>query len=265
MLTHYEWRAPNQVVAPMDPQIAAFTGAFGGWVAAHALTAAARMVDDEAADPLSMSIDFLRGIGPGEVVSSANLTHASRSVRFVRVTTTHDGVPAADSSVILARRRPTDSLTPAKCPPCAAPESLQPAPAAGLPVTWIRQFDLRFASGYPGERNADLRSLVWVRLHERRPLDFARLVAIADTPLPRIFLHYGAASRISTVTLAMQFHANRTDLAAVGDDFVLTESWCNAARHGYFDQQTRLWARSGELLGVSSQIVWFQVGGEATQ
>lgn len=262
MLTQFDWRAPNQLVAPMDPSIAAFTGAFGGWVAAHALAAATRFVADDTADPLSMSIDFLRGIGPGEVVSSASLTHASRSLRFVRVSTAHDGTAAAESSVVLARRRPTDSLAPVPYPSCAAPDSLLPAETRGLPVTWINHFDLRFATGKLGERAADLRSLVWVRLREPQPLDFVQLIAIADTPLPRIFLHYGAASKISTVSLSMQFHANRADLAALGTDFVLTESWCTAARHGYFDQQTRLWARSGQLLGVSSQVVWFNVGGE---
>jgi acyl-CoA thioesterase len=86
---------------------------------------------------------------------------------------------------------------------------------------------------------------------------------MADTPLPRIFFHYGAYSKITTVTLAMQFLASSSDLESVGNDFVLTDASCTAARHGYFDQQTRIWSRAGQLLGVSSQIVWFNVGAEA--
>lgn len=259
MLTQYEWRDPDTLIAPMDPSIAAYTGAFGGWVAAHALLAAVRVAADPEADPLSVSIDFLRGIGPGEVASRAETLHATRSLRFLRVTTSQGTEQAAVSSVILARRRPTDIIDSVVSPKCALPESLQPVPTQGLPVTWVQQFDLRFAHGGPGTRSPEMRTLVWVRLRDRASLDYTRLIAIADTPLPRIFTHYGELSKISTVSLAAQFLANAAEVAALGNDFVLTEAWCTAARHGYYDQQTRVWSRAGQLLVSSSQVVWFNV------
>jgi acyl-CoA thioesterase len=45
---------------------------------------------------------------------------------------------------------------------------------------------------------------------------------------------------------------------------VLVESWCTSGRHGYYDQQTRIWGRSGTLLATSSQIVWFNVASGPT-
>jgi acyl-CoA thioesterase len=262
LLTEFVWR-DGALIAPMNPAIAAFTGAFGGWVAAHALLAAIRTADDAEADPLSLSIEFLRGIGPGDVESRGETISSTRSLRFLRVLTSQAGEACASSSIVLARRRPTDTLAPVAMPQCAAPESLRPIPTTGLPVTWVSQYDLRFASGAPDRPQPELRTLVWLRQRDAGALDYARLVAIADTPLPRIFMQYGAPSKISTVSMAVHFIASRQDLAGVGDDFVLTEAWCTAARHGYYDQQTRIWSRAGVLLATSSQIVWFNVSSGA--
>jgi acyl-CoA thioesterase len=262
LLKEFVWR-DGALIAPMDPAIAAYTGAFGGWVAAHALLAATRSADDSEADPLSVSIDFLRGIGPGDVESRGETISSTRSLRFVRVLTTQGGELCAGSSIVLARRRPTDTLSPVAMPECAPPESLNPVPTTGLPVTWVSQYDLRFASGAPDRRQPELRTLVWVKQRDASALDYASLVAIADTPLPRVFMQYGTLSKITTVSMSVSFSANRDDLAAVTNSPVLVESWCTSGRHGYYDQQTRIWSRAGVLLATSSQIVWFNVSSGA--
>ncbi|HPF25210.1 MAG TPA: thioesterase family protein [Steroidobacteraceae bacterium] len=264
MLQNYSWLNDTTLVAAMDPAIAAFSGAFGGWVAAHALLAAERVVNDPDALPLSVNIDFLRGVVEGDVVSTGELVHSTRSLRFVQVATAQADGDCARTTAIFARRRHTDDVTSVAMPTCAAPESLEPIDASVVPVTWINSFDLRFASRAPGERSPAMRSLTWTRLKTERALDYAALLAIADTPLPRIFMHYAAQSKISTVTMSVHFHADRADLARIRHEFVLVEASNQAARHGYYDQLTRIWSRAGRLLATSSQLVWFNVPPGAT-
>lgn len=259
MLKDYSWLNETTLVAAMDPTVAAFSGAFGGWVAAHALLAAQRLVDEPAALPLSLNIDFLRGIVPGDVVSTGELIHSTRSLRFVQVATAQAEGDCARTSAIFARRRATDDIASVTMPMCAAPEELAPVAANIAPVTWVDSFDLRMAAGNVGERCLGMRTLTWTRLKDGQPLDYARLLAIADTPLPRIFMHYADLSKISTVTMSVHFHADSADVARVRDDFVLVEASNQAARFGYYDQLTRIWSRSRRLLATSTQMVWFNV------
>ena len=263
MLQDFSWLNDTTLVAAMDPGIAAFSGAFGGWVAAHALLAAERVVNDAEAMPLSLNLDFLRGIREGDVVSTGELVHSTRSLRFVDVATAQIDGDCARTSVIFARRRATDDVTSIAMPVCTPPENLQPIAADAAPVSWINSFDLRFASGAVGERSPAMRSLTWTRLKNEQPLDYAALVAIADTPLPRIFMHYAELSKISTVTMSVHFHADAADLARVRTDFVLVEASNQAARNGYYDQQARIWSRAGRLLATSTQLVWFNVPADA--
>jgi acyl-CoA thioesterase len=260
LLESHVWRDDKTLVATMDPEIAAYTGAFGGWVAAHALIAATRVVDDAEALPLSINVDFLRGVGPGELESQATVIHSTRSLRFVHVQSTQSADIAAATSATFARRRPTEAIESVTMPVCAAPESLAPAATQGMPVTWVKQFDLRFATGALGTRVPAMRSLTWVRLKSAPALSYPLLAAIADTPLPRIFLHFNTMSKISTVSMNAGIFADRDELVAVGTDYVLTEAWSQVARHGYYDQQTRIWSRHGKLLASSSQLVWYNVG-----
>lgn len=264
MLQNLTWLNDTTLVAAMDPAIAAFSGAFGGWVAAHAMLAAERVVDDPDALPLSVNIDFLQGITAGDVVSTGELVHSTRSLRFVHVATAQTDGDCARTTAIFARRRPTDDVTSITMPACAAPESLTSIDASIAPVTWINSFDLRFAAGPPGERSPAMRSLTWTRLKPEQPLDYAVLLAIADTPLPRIFMHYAELSKISTVTMSVHFHADRADLARIRYDYVLVEASNQAARNGYYDQLTRIWSRAGRLLATSTQLVWFNVPPGAT-
>ena len=259
VLNDYTWLNETTLVAAMDPAVAAFSGAFGGWVAAHALLAAQKAANDPEALPLSLSIDFLRAIGPGDVVSTGELVHSTRSLRFVQVATAQTEGDCAHTSAIFARRRATDDIASATMPACAPPEDLQPIPRDVAPVTWSGSFDLRRAAGGVGERSTGMRSLTWTRFKDERALDYAGLLAIADTPLPRISMHYAELSKISTITMSVHFHADEADLARVRQDFVLVEASNQSARNGYYDQLTRVWSRSRRLLVSSTQMVWFNV------
>jgi acyl-coenzyme A thioesterase PaaI-like protein len=279
MLKDLEWiETTSELRAPTDPGFAVMRGAFGGWTAAHAVVAAQRLAAREAAGadaatlsplfplfPLSLSIDYLRGVSEGMVSSRPSVVHATRSTQFIRVQTWSGEQLCANSSVVLARRRETDRLVSLPAPDAPAPETLAALPPMPLattgpmPVTWIERYDMRPVDGRMFKNNPGMRSLMWSRLKQEHALDHAALAALVDANFPRIFFHYGAPSPIATVTMSVHFHAGPDDLAAVGSDFVLMEAFNRVARDGFFDQQVHIWSRAGVLLATSSQLVWFDV------
>lgn len=268
MIHYATWSQGNDsalmptLTAPSDPGYFAFKGAFGGWTLAHAMTAAigpqAKFTDD-AAIPLTATIDFLRGIGEGPVISAPQVTSETKSARFFRITTSHADNVCASTSFIVSRRRPTDHVAAQAMPECALPESLPAAQFPPTPNTWLGQFEMRIAEGKPLKPNPHMRSLFWTKFRDGAPLDFFRLAALADASLPRIFFHYPELSPISTVTMTVHFHASAADLNAIASDFVLIESSSQIARSGFYDQCVRLWSRSGNLLATSTQMAWFNV------
>lgn len=97
-----------------------------------------------------------------------------------------------------------------------------------------------------------------MRDRHARHLDFAALTAVSDIFYPRVFLRRGAVSPAGTISLTTYFHADGSDLAAIGDDFVLARAHANRFSRGYFDQSAQLWSRAGELLVTTHQMVYFK-------
>jgi acyl-CoA thioesterase len=251
------------LTTPVEPGYTAFSGAFGGWTAAHALTAAMPFCR-EVCEPISITTDFLKGIATaagadGElptVRSTAHLLSAGSSAQFVRIETFAADTLTAHTSVVFARRRDTTAIAGATMPQCPLPETLSTFTYPSSPVTWIDRFDTRFVQGVPLRPNAHLRSVAWVRFADQlRPFDTQCLVALADANLPRIYFHFSKPTPIATASMTVQIHAPKHRLAAVGHDFVLMDAYSNAASHGYFDQTVRIWARDGTLLASSVQMV----------
>jgi hypothetical protein len=54
------------------------------------------------------------------------------------------------------------------------------------------------------------------------------------------------------------FYASADELAAVGDDFVLSEAVGTRAEASIVGSQLRLWSRRGALLATSEQLCWFK-------
>jgi acyl-CoA thioesterase len=249
--------APGVVEAPMEPGWAAFRGAFGGWTAAHALLAARRLAPG--LPPASLSIDYLTGIGPGMVRSSASLAHQTRSTRFVQVTTSQEDTPRALASVVLAARRPTARVEAVPPPDCAPPEALPRLQLGDSPVTWAERFDLRIAEGRLLQPNRRMRSRTWTRLEDSSPDPYATVAVLADASLPRIFFHFDRIVPIATVTMSVHFHATGDELAGALAGAVLLDASAQAAWDGFYDQQVRAWSREGALLATSTQLVRYDL------
>jgi acyl-CoA thioesterase len=58
--------------------------------------------------------------------------------------------------------------------------------------------------------------------------------------------------------MSVYFYASADELAAVGDDFVLSEAVGTRAEQSIAGSQLRLWSRSGALLATSEQLCWFK-------
>ncbi len=258
MIANIELIGPHTAQAAMDPNFAAYSGAFGGWTAAHALSAALTHTDSQQ-PALSLTIDFIKGIRAGQVQSLATIIGATRSTKFIRVDTTQAGNLCASSSVVLANRRQTQAIAAVVMPECAAPETLQPLVLPMNQVTWFEQLDLRFAQGQLLKPSPQLRSLAWTKLKAPTPMSQTLLAGLADASFPRIYFHFGAPTPIATVSMTVYFHADASQLENVSDDFVLVDAASNVAVHGFFDQTVNIWARNGNLLATSTQVVRYDV------
>jgi hypothetical protein len=259
----FTWRSPT------DPSYGTFLGAFGGWTCAAGVMAATELVDSNCGaerELLALTINFIGPVRDGFLVIEPRIVANTKSTTHVVVNSWNETqlekskeLPAATMSLVFAKRRSGDQIEMIKAPKVMPPEAVVPARFANEKVTWPAQYDQRVVLGTPFKLNADMRSLTWTRNIDLEDLTYARLAAIADASVPRIFFYYPKVSPISTVTMTVQFHCNAAELQAVGNDFLLVEAYSQVARHGHFDQVVRVFSRSGRLLATSTQLVWFDV------
>jgi acyl-CoA thioesterase len=258
MLKNVRHLGEGVVVAPMDPNFGVYTGAFGGWTAAHAMLAATDLAVNEMY-PVTMTINYLKGIDLGDVQSMATVRGAAKSTRFIDVATSQDDGLCAVSTVVLAKRRGTEPVVVVEMPFSDSPENIEPLVMPVGPATWIRQYDMRYVVGVPLKPSIEMRSRVWTRLADRQPLSYATLTALADASVPRIFFHFTTPTPIATLAMTVQFHCDADVLAEIGDDFVLIDARGGKAMDGFFDQYVRIWSRAGVLIASSTQMSRYDV------
>jgi hypothetical protein len=256
-----------------EPGYGTFIGAFGGWTCAAGVQAASELVNAASGDalaPLALTINFIGPVRDGFVAVEPVITACTKSTTHVSLMAWHETAtevrspgPAASMSMVFAKRRDGDRIDVVQMPEAAAPDSVLRARFSNDKVSWPAQYDQRMVRGTPFQANPGMRTLTWTRHADLAALSFARLAAMADASLPRIFFHYPAVSPISTVTMTVQFHCDAAELAAVGNDFVLIEASAQAARHGHFDQHVRIFSKNAQLLATSTQLVWFDVKSSA--
>jgi Thioesterase-like superfamily len=257
------WRSPT------EPGYGTFLGAFGGWTCAAGVLAATELVNAASGDafaPLALTINFIGPVRDGLIAiepvitaSTKSTTHVSLMAWSETATGVRASAPAASMSLVFAKRRKGDRIDVVAMPEATAADSVPRARFSNDKVSWPAQYDQRMVLGTPFQTNTGMRTLTWTRNADMGALSFARLAAMADASLPRIFFHYPAVSPISTVTMTVQFHCDAAELAAAGNDFVLIEATAQAARHGHFDQHVRIFSKGGQLLATSTQLVWFDI------
>jgi acyl-CoA thioesterase len=231
-------------------------GPYGGWSAALL----AKAVSQAGADDMeltSLTTDFLAGVPVGPVTLDLACDRAGKSTQFWRgtISSGEEDRLANRAVAILSRRRETVSWVEGERPDAPEPETCA---RVELPMAWAKTVEMRPATNIPFQGEASTQSSCWTRLTPERPLDVASLVALADTPTPRLFYVVGRPEFIATVSMTVYLHATADDYAAVGSDYILVDA--NGARggRGFYDQHARMWSRDGRLLATTQQIVTYR-------
>lgn len=245
-------------IAAQNPSFCVFSGAFGGWTTAHAMTAALPLMQAEQV-PVALTVDFTKGVGPGEVRSLARVVSQSKSTLFAEVHTTQGETLCAKVSAIFSRRRTTDHVALLPAPSAPAPETVAESRFKHPIATWIDQYEMRFVVGRPLQRTPQMRSLMWMRPRPAVAWSWPVLAGFADANFPRIFFYYDTVTPIATVTMSVHFHCTQNQLEALGEDFLLVDASAAIATAGFYDQTVRIWSRAGALVASSTQMAVFNV------
>jgi len=239
-----------------------FTGPFGGATAATLLKAA---MDHPARQnlPLAMTINYCAPVAKGPFDISVSEKRTNRSTQHFAAEMKQGDDTIITSTLVFAARPEGFLHTSGDMPKVKFPEEIDP-PKARAPLAWIDRFDMRFASGFPVMRKDDTlplgsaRTEVWMRDEPRRKLDFVGLMNMSDAFFARPFHVLGRLIQVGTVSMTTYFHCDETDLAEVGDDYVLGIADASVFAKGYADQSAWLWSRQGKLLATSQQILYFR-------
>ena len=249
--------APQRLTARADPDYEANTGMFGGWTSALLLKAVLNHSDANGSAS-AMTVNFIERIAPGEtVLLSATRLGGSRSLAHWRcdVRREQDGALLATAAVVLANRRDTEQAIDFVMPDAPPPQDL---PLSHPPGLFGRQVETRVIEGAPPFNRPDMRSLSWIREESGRPVDAIQLAFLSDVYAPRVFSISDGPRPSSTVTLSITFLAGQSELAAVGDDYVLSEVEGTRIEQAQVGSRSRLWSPQGTLLATSEQLCWFR-------
>ena len=231
-------------------------GPYGGWSAAILAKAILEQAEDDL-ELVSLTVEFLSAIPDGAVVIEVECDRAGKGTSFwsARMLSHQTQEVCCKASAVLARRKDTLEWTEPSMPDVAAPENLE---RVNLPVAWAQTLDLRMARNMPFQGMDTTWSAAWARLDDTAGLDALRLIALSDSPAPRVFMRVTEPQMISTVSLTLYLHACAEDFARASDGWVLAEAEGARGTRGFFDQHARLWSRDGGLLGTSQQTVWYR-------
>lgn len=243
------WRAFS------DPKHEANTGMFGGWTAALLLKSVLSDARVQG-EPAAITVSYVNRVAPGRALAvSTHPLGGGRTVTTWRADVRREDSEEmlASASVVLANRRESDDFTEWPMPAAPVPEDL---PMIHPPATFGQHLDMRMDKIPFGQ--PDSHSVQWIRERTGHPVDHVLLAYLADAYPPRILYRGSAPRPSSTLSMSVYFYASADELAAVGDDFVLSEAVGTRAEQSIAGSQLRLWSRSGALLATSEQLCWFK-------
>lgn len=239
-----------------------FTGPFGGATAATLLKAA---MDHPRRQhlPLAMTINYCAPVAKGAFDIHVAEKRTNRSTQHFSVELTQGADTIATATLVFAARPEGFAHVTGKMPDVKAPEAIEPLQNKA-PLAWIERFEMRFASGFPAMRKDDSaplgspRTEVWMRDNPVRRMDFIGLMNMSDAFFARPFHVLGRLIQVGTVSMTTYFHCDESDLAGVGEDYLLGVADASIFTKGYADQSAWLWSRGGKLLATSQQMLYFR-------
>jgi acyl-CoA thioesterase len=242
--------------AMADPRYESISGMFGGWTAAVALGCTLAAADGSKL-PSALTVNFIERVPPGtEVLLTATHLGGGRSIdHWSTDVRDGDGRVLATGLVVLSARRETDGRVEPTMPDAPEPDGLD---VFHPPGTQGERTEMRVVHGSPPFNRPDTASLGWVRETTGRPVDHLQLAFLADAYAPRSFFWSDGPRVSATMTMAVHFHGTEEEIAAVGDDYVLTEAIGTRGDRSTSGQQARIWSRAGALLVTTEQLCWFR-------
>lgn len=252
-----EAAGPGQWRAVASPRYEAVIGMFGGWTVAVLLKA---VLAEPAAtgSAISITVNYVAAIPAGSALTlRTTCLGASRSLAHWRCDLHiegSDGV-AVTALVILANRRDSDRRSELPAPEIVPPEQLEPF---FPPFSKQPPLESRSAMPPPPFNKPDTRTISWERDSSGRAIDELTLALLSDLGAPRIFLISAGPRPSATLTLTVNFLADAAELAACGDDFILSEMVATRIEQSIVGSRKNMWSRAGTLLATSEQLCWFR-------
>ncbi len=243
--------------ATADPAREANTGMFGGWTAA--LLAKATLNDRRASGTLSaITVNYINRVPPGSALTlrSAPLG-GGKSLTHWRCDLFIDGAEGvvAAAHIVLSNRRQSDRFTEMTMPEAEPPASY---PVFKPPGPFGATMNIHSAFGAEPFNQPTTRSIAWLRESGGRPMDELMLVYLSDVGWPRCWALGPGPRPSSTITLSTYIHAAPEEVAACGNDHILSDFVGTRIEQSTVGSRADLWSGKGTLLATTEQLCWFR-------
>ncbi|MEL6694453.1 MAG: thioesterase family protein [Pseudomonadota bacterium] len=238
-----------------------FDSAFGGWAAATAFSAI------QAHQDFRGELQSLNAVFPRPIKAGVILIKTDRFVRraqsdFWRVELVSEESPddpLVVFDIVTGRKRALDDDTFEKIPPDAPePSSVELMNMEGMGPVWLQHYEQRPFVGTPFTKNIRPTSCAWVSHKDGRPIDTKALIALSDTPMPRVFFASTTPRFGSTISFSVSSTCGEEALASLQTNRVLLEADSRSIGRGSYDQLVNIWSECGTLLSVSNQTAVYR-------
>jgi acyl-CoA thioesterase len=228
-------------------------GPLGGYVMAIVLRALTLAVDDDARQPRSFTMHFLRAPREGPVTVRPVVERVGRSLTSASARLEQEGrlLGLALAAFSVPWESPLIDHRP--IPDVAPPEGREPPPelpGAKRPAfTDLVSMQHRFGDP-PFSRSDDELTGGWLGLRERRPIDALTVALLSDGWFPAPWPQLAELAPAPTIDLTVHF---RSPLP-LPDGMLLGRFRSTHVRDGFFDEDGELWAEDGTLVAQSRQL-----------
>jgi acyl-CoA thioesterase len=229
-------------------------GPLGGYVMAILLRGMLAAVGDEARQPRSLTVHFLRPPTPGPIVVRPVLERSGRMLSTVTARLEQEDRLIALGIGAFAGPQPGERFDGAPMPEVepADPDRppLPPLPGgAWPPFTNHLSMQWRFGDR-PLTRAERGETGGWMALREPRPVDALSLCVFADAWFPTPFALLERLYAAPTIDLTIHFRAP----LPLPDVPILGRFRTTHIRDGYFEEDGQLWTPDGTLVAQSRQL-----------
>ena len=229
-------------------------GPLGGYVMALMLRAIVMAVDDNARQPRSLTVSFLRPPQAGPFTAHPVIERAGRSLTTASARLEQEGKPLALGLATLSTPWSGPLLSDAPMPNVEAPGDRNapqnpPPGAPRVPFRDVVTMQKRFGPDlFSGADKAEAGG--WLGLREERPVDALTVLILADAWFPTPWPRLDDFSPAPTVEMSVYFRAR----LPLPDSLLLGRFESRLIQDGFFDESGELWAPDGTLVAQSHQL-----------